>query len=369
MNFVLVGAGPEEEAWARTLVAAGQHRLVSAFPAWKWLPNLPGGRDLDEALAVAGVEAAVIGGLMDLRAEALRRVAAAGWPAIVLHPPGPNADPYYQVALSRQETGAIVVPELPGRLQPGWQLLQDALASPEMGALRELRYEVPTSEDADLAGEVFARVVDVVRGLLGEIEAVTATGDPVGERPTSRLVVQLRASGARRGEIRLLAGVEEVARLSLVGSAGAWILEHDPSFLGPARLLKRHGPHETSAEFPPWDPRDALLHVLGAAVAGREVHPDLLDGTRAMELTEAVARSLRRGRTIDLEYEQLSEAGNFKSVMTGLGCGLLLLALIIVPVALAGPVLGYPWTIYLAWLIPPILVLFLTLQLLRFAIR
>ena len=44
--------------------------------------------------------------------------------------------------------------------------------------------------------ETFARAVDVIRALVGEIEALTATGDPPGEDPDLELVVQLRA---RRG--------------------------------------------------------------------------------------------------------------------------------------------------------------------------
>ena len=48
----------------------------------------------------------------------------------------------------------------------------------------------------------------------------------------------------------------------------------------------------------------ALLGGLLQAIDGRAVHPDLSDGTRPMEVTEAVVRSLRRGRTIDLHYEE-----------------------------------------------------------------
>jgi myo-inositol 2-dehydrogenase/D-chiro-inositol 1-dehydrogenase len=88
-----------------------------------------------------------------------------------------------------------------------------------------------------------------------------------------------------------------------------------------------------------------------------------------MELSEAVARSLRRGRTVDLYYEEISEIGTFKSVMTSVGCAVLLSILVVLPIALAGPPLGIGWTIYLAYLIPPVLIAFVFLQLLRFAVR
>jgi myo-inositol 2-dehydrogenase/D-chiro-inositol 1-dehydrogenase len=88
-----------------------------------------------------------------------------------------------------------------------------------------------------------------------------------------------------------------------------------------------------------------------------------------MELAEAAARSLRRGRTVDLHYEEISEEASFKGVMTSLGCAVLLGILVVLPAALMGPAMGLPWTIYLAWAIPPLLVGFILLQTLRFAIR
>src|SRR4051812_17287122 len=98
MNFLIVGDGPNEWAWAQALAAHEGHRLVAACPGFKAMPELPGGNDLDGALAIAGVEAVIVGGPADeYRAEALRRAAGTGMPVICLHPPGPNADPYYQV--------------------------------------------------------------------------------------------------------------------------------------------------------------------------------------------------------------------------------------------------------------------------------
>jgi hypothetical protein len=56
-------------------------------------------------------------------------------------------------------------------------------------------------------------------------------------------------------------------------------------------------------------------------------------------------------------------------VMTSTGCMILVGALFAVLIALSGPPLGYYWTIYIAYVIPPILVIFMVLQSLRFAIK
>ena len=55
--------------------------------------------------------------------------------------------------------------------------------------------------------------------------------------------------------------------------------------------------------------------------------------------------------------------------MTSTGCLLLVAILVVLPVALAGPALGMPWTVNLAWVMPPLLGLFILMQFLRFAIK
>lgn len=371
MNFLILGDGPEELVWATTIEGRAGHRLGAVFPGFAGVADPPPARDLDDALATSGVEAVVVGGDPEFRAEALRRVAASGLPAVCLHPPGPDSEAYYQVSMSRAETGAVLVPDLPARLHPGVEAVRKALAGQELGAFRGLRYEsAADTTDGDLARHAFARVVDLIRALLGEIEAVTATGDPPGDAPDESLTVQLRAANARRAEVRLWSGPEGPARLILTGADASLTLELPPGLAGPSRLVRRssHG-SEVVTEIDPWDSRAAVLSVLADAAAGHAVHPDLADATRAMEVAEGVVRSLRRGRTVELHYEEVSEAGTFKSVMTSLGCLLLLSVLIVVPLALAGPALGIGGTIYLAYAVPPLLIAFVLLQTLRFAVR
>lgn len=371
MNVLVLGDGPEELAWAQALAGDPEHRLWAACPGFKAFPGLPGSLDLDDALATAGVEAVIAGGGPELRAEGLRRAAAAGLPVLVLHPPGPSADPYYQVALSRQETGAVVVPDLPLRLHPALAALREAIAERSLGTFRSVRFESPASStEGHLVHEVFPRVVDVVRALLNEVEAVTATGDPHSEAAPQTLLVVARVPENRRAEVRLWIGQPEPARLILAGERGSLTFEFDPSFDGPAYLVRKVPPEpETRTELDPWDPKAAMLDLFTDAAGGAEVHPDLLDATRTLELAGAVAQSLTRGRTIDLHYEDISETSNFKTVMTSTGCVLLLCTLVVLPLALVGPVFGLVWTLYLAYAIPPILVLFMLLQMFRFALR
>ncbi|MFI5456062.1 MAG: Gfo/Idh/MocA family protein [Isosphaerales bacterium] len=377
MNVLIVGNGIEEHGWARWLRARREHQLDAALPGFSdpGLASVPVPRDLDDALARPGIDTIIVGGPIEQRGEVLRRAAAEGLAVICLHPPGPDSEAYYQVALSRAETGAVIVPDLPLRLHPGVAALRQAASTGELGVFRGVRVESPSvGEGTDLARVVFPRLIDVVRALLGEVEALTATGDPPGDQPDVELIVQLRAALGRRAELRIWSGPDEPSRLSLLGAGGSLTLEFDPRFQQPARLIRRtSSAAEHRQELAPWDSHEAIVSVLAASRARRAgpdlPSPNLHDATRAMELAEATTRSLRRGRTVDMYYEPITEEAGFKSVMTSTGCVILLIALCTLPLALAGPALGLNWTIFIAYLIPPILVIFVLLQILRFAVR
>lgn len=375
MNFLILGDGPEERAWAVALAETLGHRLIAAYPGVESPAGVHAPSDLDDALAVPGVEAVVVGGDFQARAEALRRAAAEGLAIVVIHPPGEDSEAYYQVALSREETGATVVPDLPARLHPVLLRLGEALRTGELGAFRDLRYEATVEPsdgvpERDLVRVVFARAVDVVRSLLGEIEAVNASGNPPGVRPDLGLVAQLRVAGGRRAEVRLSTGTPGPISITLQGANGTLKGEIPPDLAGPSRILGQGVTGGESVEsFLPWNPGAATLRVLESARENRPARPNLQDATRATEVAEGVVRSLRRGRTIDLNYEDISEEATFKGVMTSIGCMVLLAILVVIPLALAGPALGIGGTIYLAYAIPPILLGFLFLQLLRFAAR
>ena len=377
MNILILGNEEEELAWAHWLLDRPDHRLDAVFPGFAdpALAGIPAPLDLDDALATAGLDAVILGGPIEFRGEALRRAAAEGFAIICLHPPGMDSEAYYQVSLSREETGATIVPDLPLRLHPGVTALRQSLSDGEMGAFRTLRLEVTSdATGTDLVRVVFARVVDVVRTLLGEIQALTATGDPPGETPDIELVVQLRTGDSRRGEVRIRSGPPEPARLTLLAANGSLTLEFDPWLEGPARLV-RHAPSSPPqvTEFAPWDAHEAIFSVLSSSLGRRNEPalpgPSLHDGTRAMELAEAAVRSLRRGRTVELHYESISEEATFKSVMTSTGCLILIAILFVLPLSMAGPPLGLTWTLFIPYLIPPVLVIFVVMQILRLAVR
>ena len=211
---------------------------LAAFPGFSGtdLEVIPRANDLDDLLARPGLDVAIVGGPIELRGEYLRRCAAEGLAVICLHPPGADSEPYYQVALSRAETGAVIVPDLPLRLHPGVAKLRAALNNGELGDFRGIRLEADSADEGlDLVRVVFARLVDVIRALLGEIEALSATGDPPGDHPDLELIVQLRAAEKRRAELRIRSGHESMSLLTLTGTNGSLALEFDTMLRGRRR--------------------------------------------------------------------------------------------------------------------------------------
>ena len=144
MHVLILGDGEEELAWARWLMERPGHRLDAAYPGFPdpTMAGITAARDLEDALARPGIDAVIVGGPLESRGEWLRRAAAEGHAIIALHPPGPDSEAYYQVALSREETGATIVPDLPLRLHPGVQGLHRALSDGRLGSFRGLRLEM-----------------------------------------------------------------------------------------------------------------------------------------------------------------------------------------------------------------------------------
>ena len=84
----------------------------------------------------------------------------------------------------------------------------------------------------------------------------------------------------------------------------------------------------------------------------------------AMEVVDAIELSLERGRMIEVFHQRLTEQLAFKGVMSAFGCGLLLLAMLVLfAVGIFGDALGIPGVHYWPLVTLALLTLFLLLQL------
>jgi myo-inositol 2-dehydrogenase/D-chiro-inositol 1-dehydrogenase len=369
MRFLIVGDGPEEQAWKTAIRERAEHMVAEQLAAVDFSSGMA---ELDLALSDKALDAALIGGPNDLRAEALRRVALMGLPSICLHPPGETADAYYQVALTPKETGAIVVPDMPFRLHPVFQAVAREIEGIPGETITGVRMELALPPGTDLAGQIFPRVVDGLTSVLGEIESVTARGAPSAVAPTRSLLVHLTDKAGLTAEVRLSTEVaaDEPAKLVFATDRRnlVWVFSSD--LASPSRLTSNTGGEkELLAEFGAWAPRSAIIDELRQVMNGAPAALSLAEGMRSMELKEAVGRSLSRGRTVEMHYDEISELSSFKASMTSIGCGLVILCVVLYVLSRVGLALGFESSKYLAWVIVPLLCVFGLLQFLRFAAR
>jgi hypothetical protein len=92
-------------------------------------------------------------------------------------------------------------------------------------------------------------------------------------------------------------------------------------------------------------------------VAKRETRLSWNDAVRCQELDDAARRSVERRRAHTLDYQEASEEVGFKGTMTLVGCGILLVSIVLLILSV--------WLPRVGWLIVPLLGGFLLLQTLR----
>jgi hypothetical protein len=103
-----------------------------------------------------------------------------------------------------------------------------------------------------------------------------------------------------------------------------------------------------------------------AVTAGNESASTWSQALAAMELTDTIEISLRRGRMIEVHQQQLTEQMAFKGTMSAIGCGVLL---VLPPLLLfcgwLAELVGLPVSLARSWqyILLGLLLLFLSLQL------
>ncbi len=103
-----------------------------------------------------------------------------------------------------------------------------------------------------------------------------------------------------------------------------------------------------------------LVEAFEAALTRKEAKLSWQDAVRSLELDDAARRSVERRRVNLMEYQQASEEVGFKGTMTLVGFALLWAVLLLL--------IASRWLPWVGWLILPLLVVFIGLQLLRYVI-
>jgi predicted dehydrogenase len=426
MLFALIGDHFDGLGFARTLLKSSRHQLIAyhgpsagfdlLLPSQ---PKLERIADLEELLADSRIEAVIVAGRPGDRAQQLRRALQSEHHVLCVHPADDTPNAAYEAAMIQQDTHRVLLPLMPEALHPGVARLASLIgANRQLGRLQLLEFErsspqpiVPDAEAESLRPALPGW--DVLRVIGGEIAEVSGLASGEHLNAEEPLVVSGRFERGGLFQIKLLPGQPESTwRLAAVGkraraelgavekgAAGSAPATQDlipdndhlpvPFVFGATlRRYNEQGVEQREAwqAESPWLP---VLEVFEAAVTSQlaqpavepessaaeqidhahlpaqaSLEPDALTwqtAIRSQELDDAVRRSVERGRTSTLEYPEATEEAGFKGTMTLVGCGLLWIILLLVILSV--------WFPYLGWLVVPVLVFFLGLQILRWFVK
>jgi myo-inositol 2-dehydrogenase/D-chiro-inositol 1-dehydrogenase len=381
MRFALIGDHPDGLALALALEATGRHELARyAGPPLgaDWLAQrgvvLRLTSDLEELFADPDLELLLVADDLEHRAEVLRRAVRTERHVLCVHPADTLPDITYEAAMVQQETHKVLLPILTARLSPGLGKLRELWQSGVLGPVTTIEGEfcLPAPV-ADMPPPAAAKskkrrspkpagnwdvsplvtLWDALRFLAGEVKEVSALGiDGDTLNPSDPLTLTGRfESGVIFQVLLRQAGANKLTLRGADGEA-TLMLAH------PAELHWRIGEqhHQLSWDGQPWPD---FIREFENAVDGKPTKLAWLDGTRCLELFEAVRQSVKRRRVIPMQYEEFSEGANFKTVMTTLGCLTLILVLVLFVILLAVGAPLAPWSLYL---LLPLLLLFIVLQ-------
>ena len=393
MKFALLGCDPDTLTLALAAAASDEHELGWAHDLGRQEPVVraaaPGLLLADHWEDLLGgnlADAVIVSRATDheIRAEQLRKLTQAGVVMIVSHPVVDSMLVYYELDMIRQESHAPMLPYVPQRWHPAWMRVGEWIgngATGRLGALEQVVVEHAVTDRgrADVL-HTFVRDMELVRpfcGALNKVSAMTAFAarNPPEQTNYGTLSVQMSSLSNVLVRWSVSSTAErDATRYAFLGSQGKIVLDAKPI---DAWQLQLQGDGETLRETV--DSVDvaavalpALVQQVQATVSSetRTIGDHMptaywLDACRTMELADAAEHSLQRGRTIELHYDTPSEQATFKGVMSGVGCLLLMVGLVLLVVATTAVNAGVPLADYWPYILLGVLVVFLLLQCLR----
>jgi predicted dehydrogenase len=381
MRFALLGDHPDGVDMACALAESGRHRLVvyTAPLSTEVLQRLGSEvhrvSDVEEVLADPAVEAVIVAGPASGRAAQLRRALQSERHVLCVHPPDQTPEIAYEAAMIQNDTGCVLLPLLPESTHPAIRRLtefvcrKDGNNSP-IGTFRLLTME--RSVEGELLDGVWIAGHkpsfpgwDILRTIGGEIQEVSAFAEAEELREGVPVLVAGRFEQGGLFHVQLLPRERRPSwRLTAIGSEGCAELLFPLGWNGPAILHWRDADGESHEDYwQHWDPWPALIDTFEQVLqraAQAQPCPNWQDTIRALELDDAARRSVEKRRSSVLEYQEATEEVGFKGTMTLVGCSLLWGVLLLLILS--------AWWPKLRFLIVPLIVIFLGLQLLRYIV-
>ena len=313
MNFALLG----DDAAAVPLIQAAQaaghrfvrsalaERLIAAHTEFAAISNC----SWEDLLIDSSVEAVLVAGDSDDVQTAAKQLASAGKPLLIVSRVSFGAACAYELSLIRDDSHVKLMPVFEHRFDSELVALPQQLASREWGAIRRLQVDrvlsSPSPSSLLTEPEIDAASledIDLLQWLGGRYDQVTAMRSGQTEQGCSQATLTLAGTGLPDATWTARRGAADFWRLTVETEREPITLERATRPTAPAAMIAAF----VAAESPDWS-----------------------DAVRVFDVLDAARRSLRRRRTIDLHFETLSERQQFKTQMTAIGCGMLMLTLVL----------------------------------------
>lgn len=339
MKFALLGWNPTLCPLLRSITADERHSFTIAAEVPRHahaelLAAAPGLRireSWEELLVDTAADVTLVAGDTDSVQAGAKQLASDGR-SLALYPQASQGSAFiYELTLIHDDNRVILIPVPRLAVHPFVQKLQDAVERGELGKVVLQRIERFISGDAQQSGlardQVDATLFDdvpLLRFLGGNYSRITAVHSGSEELGITQATVTLSGSHLAESSWTARAGKPRW-KLEVTGSSGAAVLELNSESEDSLTISSATSKEPQISKGDGSEIGEKQLAAIETALEDSAAH--WAEMTRAFETVEATHTSLRRRRTIDLFFETTSERSIFKSQMTAVGCGLVMLTL------------------------------------------
>jgi len=390
MRFALLGEDPRLANLGDTAIRLG-HELVwigaagdtnLTLPTPSTFPTLstdnrdvPWQRLLDRDLA--DIILVGYGTVEDRRADQLRMFVQAGVPTLSVHPVFHSMLTYFELEMVRDETQCLMQHYTPGVYHPLLRQLRRMVTdAEELGPIEQVVFDrTMTDRTKEEVQSQLVQDLDLISRVVGNVNRVAVLKAPDVDTAYGNLSVQMSTSADLVVRWSVSSSTSQPSgRITLVGRDGQATLQMPEDLTAwSLEQVGQDGRTTVDSTQNDWDDAaDAIRRIVSAVenqAANESQQSNRGESTwqaaaRTVEVADAIERSMIKGRTIELHFEQFSEQSTFKGLMTSLGCGLLIAALGVVLVAgLIGDAFHLPWAGGWHFALLGVLVVFLLMQL------
>lgn len=310
---------------------------------------------------------AVAAGAFPERATALRQLIDYGMPLVL---EVPDFDPIFdcELAMIQAERKAVLAPYFPAALHPWVAQLRDWIADPSrspVGAIDQVSIErIGMPEGRRTAVDAFAGDAIILRRLLGQfrqLQAMEGAGEGRGEMAS----VHVRSAMGPMARWSLIsADAASTGRLVARGTEGSLRIDMQQRLSDWTAGVEwyRSVDAERSrtvdwAKVDGWSGHLASWEQVQSALAGRTIDFTWEDAYRSAELADLMELSGRRGKTLDIHNQQVTERETFKGIMSAVGCLLLLATPVLLVLGMVLQSVFAPFAAHPIWRLWPVMIL------------